>query len=150
MLPVLYLARDQEWARTMVLPFYYGSRWGEGRSHYLPFLLSYYRHAPGFSQGGSMIFYHWYWNQGDYLKAITPLLWLWGNERTDDNRVLVPPLAYRRWSPARSDVMAGLVYWDFQEFHRERTFAIMPLFAHNWSSTRTIGARGWPRPSTSA
>jgi hypothetical protein len=145
-LPIFYLARDQKWARTMVLPFYYGSRWGEGRSHYLPFLLSYYRYAPGFSQGGSMIFYHWYWNQGDYMKVITPLLWLWGNERTDDNRVLVPPLVYRRWSPARSDVMAGLVYWDFEEFHRERTFAIMPLFAHNWSMYEDRW-RTWIAPS---
>lgn len=143
LVPLLYLARDRDWDRTLITPFYYGSRWqhtnnsgellGEGRSYYFPFLLSYYRHAPGLSQGGSMVFYHWYWNEGDYLKVITPMLWLWGNDRSDDRSILVPPLFYRRTSPVRDDTMVGLVYWNFADHYRERTFSLAPLFVHNWS-----------------
>ena len=142
-MPILYLARDKEWDRTLILPFYYGSRWqkkdkqgetvGEGYSHVLPLLLSYYRHAPGLSQGGAAIFYQWYWNEGDYLKMITPLAWLWGNDRRYDSSFLLAPFVYRRKSPIRNDFMISLIYWNFHEYHKERTLAIAPLFVHNWS-----------------
>ncbi len=143
LLPLLYIGRDKKWDRTLITPFYYGSRWqhrdqfgdpaGEGRSYYLPLLLSYYRHAPGLSQGGAALFYHWYENEGSYLRAITPLLWMWGNQRTDDRAVMVPPLFYRRTTPVTTNTMAGLIYWDFHEHHKERTVAVAPLFATNWS-----------------
>ena len=149
MMPLLYLARDKEWDRTLVAPFYYGSRWqhkdetgealGEGRSHYFPLLLSYYRHAPGLSQGGAAVFYHWYWNRGEYLKMFSPLVWLYGNEYTDDRAALIPPLFYHRKSPVRRDVMAGLVYWNFHDFHKKHTLAIAPLFSH----TRTLYEDRW-------
>jgi hypothetical protein len=142
-MPLLYLARDREWDKTFVFPFYYGSRWqlvdkqgekkGEGRTHIFPLLLSYYRHAPGLTQGGAAIFYQWYWNKGDYLRMYTPMVWHWGNDRIDDNSLLVPPLFYRRTSPVRNDLMLGLIYWNFHNKHKERTFAIAPLFAHNWN-----------------
>ena len=32
LLPLLYFALDVNWGRTLVAPFYYGSRWGQGRS----------------------------------------------------------------------------------------------------------------------
>lgn len=131
LLPLLYLARDENWARTLVTPFYYGSRWGRGRSHYLPPLLSYYRHSPTLSQGGVAAFYHWYEEEGDFMRMYSPLLWTWGNDRTDDRAWLVPPLLYRHDSPVADDTMVGLVYWNFHEHHQERTFALMPLFAHH-------------------
>jgi len=133
LLPHLYLARDEHWARTLVTPLYYGSRWGDGRSHYIPPLLTYYRHSPTLSQGGVAIFYHWYESEGDYLRMYSPLLWNWGNDRSDERSWLVPPVLYRHDSPVADDTMIGLVYWNFHEHHRERTFAIAPLFAHNWS-----------------
>lgn len=143
LMPLLYLARDKEWDRTLVVPFYYGTRWplldkngdkiGEGKSYYLPLLLSYYRKAPGLSQGGSFIFYHWYWKEGAYLKMFSPLVWLFGNERTMERSLLIPPLFYNRKSPVARHTMLGMLYWDFHHLHKERTFAIMPLFAHNWN-----------------
>ncbi len=155
-MPLLYLARDKAWDKTLVLPFYYGSRWpskdkqgdvnGEGRSHYFPLLLSYYRKAPGLSQGGAAIFYQWYWNQGDYMKMFSPLVWMFGNDRTDDNALMVPPLFYRRTSPVRTDTMVGLMYWNFHNHHRERTLSIMPLFAHNWNLYETHW-RTWVAPT---
>ncbi|MCP4675752.1 MAG: hypothetical protein GY854_09650 [Deltaproteobacteria bacterium] len=156
LVPLLYLARDKDWDRTLITPFYYGSRWqkrdktgevlGEGKSYYFPLLLSYYRRGPGLSQGGAAIFYHWYWNEGEYLKMFSPLVWLFGNDRTDDDAVLIPPLFYRRTSPVRDDTMAGLVYWNFHQHHRERTFALMPLFAHNWNLYET-NWRTWVAPT---
>lgn len=143
MMPLLYFARDRDWDRTMVLPFYFGSRWqeedktgevlGEGRSHYLPFLLTYYRHGPELSQGGSTIFYHWYEYKGEFLRMFSPLVWLWGNERSAERSVLVPPLFYRGDSPVSDDTMVGLLYWNFHKHHRERTFALAPLFGFNRS-----------------
>jgi hypothetical protein len=142
-IPLLYLARDKKWDRTLVTPFFYGSRWpshdengdvdGEGKSYYFPLLLSYYRRAPGLSQGGAAVFYQWYENKGDYLRMYTPLVWLYGNRHTDDRSFLIPPLFYRRTSPVADDTMAGLIYWNFHEHHKERTFAIAPLFIHNWN-----------------
>ena len=155
-MPILYVARDRDWDKTMVLPFYYGARWqetdkrgkrlGEGRSHYFPVLLSYYRHGPGFSQGGAAVFYHWYWDQGEYWKMFTPLVWLFGHERTGDKAVLIPPLFYRRTTPVSDDTMAGLIYWNFHDHHKERTFAIMPLFAYNWNLYETHW-RAWVLPT---
>ena len=133
LVPLLYFARDENWARTLITPLYYGSRWGKGRSHYFPPLLTYYRHSPNLSQGGVAIFYHWYEKEGDYLKMYSPLLWRYGNERTDDRSLLVPPIFYKRDTPVSDDTMVGLVYWNFHEHYRERTFALMPIFGHNWS-----------------
>lgn len=143
LIPLLYLARDKDQDHTLLGPLYYGTRWphknqfgedvGHGKSHYFPLLLTYHRKAPGLSHHGSSIFYHYYENEGDYLKMFSPLVWMWGNERTDDRSWLVPPLAYFRRSPVRDDTMLGLVYWNFHEHHKERTFAITPLFARNWS-----------------
>ena len=143
LMPLLYLARDKEWDKTLILPFYYGSRWqlvdktgekeGEGHTYVFPLLLSYYKHAPGLTQGGAAIFYQWYWNEGDYLKMITPMFWQWGNDRRDEHATLLPPLFFIRKSPVRNDLMAGMIYWDFLQKHKERTFAIMPFFAHNWN-----------------
>lgn len=143
LMPLFYLARNRDWDKTLVLPFYYGSRWpqldkqgeskGEGRTYVFPALLSYYKHAPGLSRGGAAIFYHWYWKEGDYLKMYSPLLWLYGNDRIEDNALLIPPLFYRRVSPVRDDTMVSLVFWNFHEHHKERTVAMMPLFAHNWN-----------------
>jgi hypothetical protein len=156
LLPIIYLARDLNWDRTMFLPLYYGSRWektdktgevlGEGRTHVFPFLLSYFRKGPGLTQGGVAAFYHWYWNEGDYLKMFSPLLWLYGNERSDDNAIFIPPLFYRRESPVRDYTMVGLVLWNFNEHYRERTFAIAPFFAHNWNLYET-NWRTWIFPT---
>ncbi|MFO8070675.1 MAG: hypothetical protein R6V85_02260 [Polyangia bacterium] len=132
LLPLLYFAHDRDWGRALIAPLYYYSRWGEGRSHYLFPLLSYYRRSPTLSQGGVAAFYHWYREKGDHLQMYTPLLWRWGNERTDDDSWMVPPLFYRHDSPVADDTMVGLVYWNFHEHHRERTFSLMPLFAHHW------------------
>ncbi|MBW2278029.1 MAG: hypothetical protein JRF63_11080, partial [Deltaproteobacteria bacterium] len=133
LVPLLYLARDENWARTLVTPFYYGSRWGKGRSHYIPPLLSYYRHAPKLSQGGAAVFYHWYDQEGDFLRMYSPLVWWWGNRHTNERSWMIPPLFYRHDSPVADDTMLGLIYWNFHEHHKERTFALAPLFAHNWS-----------------
>lgn len=142
-MPLLYLARDRDWSRTMVIPFYYGSRWpsldkqgekvGEGKTYIFPLLLSYYRHAPGLSQGGAALFYQWYWNRGDYMKMFTPLVWMFGNDRRDENSLLIPPLFFRRTSPVRNDLMLGLIYWNFHQHYKERTIAVAPFFAHNWN-----------------
>jgi len=133
MLPILYFAHDKDWARVLVAPFYYGSRWGKGRSYYIPPLLTYYRKSPTLSQGGVAIFYHWYESEGDYLRMFSPLVWSWGNDRSDDRNLLVPPLFYRGSSPVSDDTMVGLVYWNFHDHHKERTFALAPLFAFNRS-----------------
>lgn len=142
-MPLFYLARNKTWDKTLILPFYYSSRWplldkqgeslGEGRTFVLPILLSYYRRAPGLSQGGSAIFYHWYWKEGEYLKMFSPFVWMYGNDRTDDNRFLVPPFFYQRRSPIQDDLMVSLIYWDFHQRYKERTVAVMPFFAHNWN-----------------
>jgi len=154
--PLLYLARDKKWDRTLVTPFYYGSRWphkdkrgevlGEGKSYYIPILFTYYRHAPGLSQGGSLIFYHWSWKEGDYFKMFSPFVWLYGNDRTDDKSLLIPPFFFHHKSPVSADTMVSLIYWNFHEYHRERTFAIMPFFAHNWNLYETHW-RTWVFPS---
>ncbi len=143
LIPLLYLARDKDRDHTLLGPLYYGTRWphkdqfgedvGHGRSHYFPLLLTYFRKAPGLTHHGSSIFYHYYEKEGDYMRMYSPLVWMWGNHRTDDRSWLVPPVAYVRRSPVRDDTMLGLVYWDFHEHHKERTFAIAPLFARNWS-----------------
>jgi hypothetical protein len=155
-MPLLYLARDRDWDTTLVTPFYFGNRWqekdktgevlGEGRSHYIPPLLTYWRRAPRLTQGGVGPLYHWYWNKGDYLKMFTPLVWLFGNDRTDDDALLIPPLLYRRTSPVADDTMVGLIYWNFHEHFKERTFAIAPFFAHNWNLYETHW-RTWVAPS---
>lgn len=141
LMPLFYLARDKEWDRTLVAPFYYGSRWpqldkngekiGEGKSYYIPLLLTYYRKASGLSQGGSAFFYHWYWRQGAYVRMFSPFVWLFGNERTGDKSLLIPPLFFDRKSPVTHDTMVGMLYWNFHEFHQKHTLAIMPLFAHS-------------------
>lgn len=145
-IPLLYLARDKEWDKTFVFPFYYGSRWasldkegektGEGRTHILPFLLSYYKHAPGLTQGGAAIFYQWYWKEGDYLNMYTPLVWRFGNERVNEHALLIPPLFYRKTSPVENKLMLSLIFWDFQQKHKSRTVAVMPFAAHSWSLYR--------------
>jgi hypothetical protein len=95
--------------------------------------LSYYRHAPKLSQGGIAAFYHWFDEEGDFLRMYSPLVWWWGNRHTHDRSWLIPPLFYRHDSPVADDTMVGLIYWNLHEHHRERTFALMPLFGHNWS-----------------
>lgn len=64
---------------------------------------------------------------------LSPMLWMWGNHLSYEKSTLVPPLFYRHTSPLRKDVMAGLLYWDFEELDRHRTLAVLPLFA--WSSS---------------
>jgi hypothetical protein len=155
-LPLLYLARDKDWDKTLVLPFYYGSRWpsfdkngekiGEGKSRYFPLLLSYYRRGPGFSQGGAAIFYHWYQKDGEYLKMYSPLVWRYGNDRVDEHSLLIPPLFYRKTSPVEKKLMISLLYWDFHQKHKERTIAVMPFFAHRWSLYKKDW-RTWVFPS---
>ncbi|MCP4196030.1 MAG: hypothetical protein GY762_02680 [Proteobacteria bacterium] len=140
-MPLVYVARDKDWDKTLVVPFYWGSRWqladragnelGEGKTHVVPILLTYYRRAPGLLQHGSSVFYHWYLKDGDYLKMFSPLVWLYGNHRTADNATLIPPLFYRRDTPVSDDMMVSLIYWNFHEHHQERTFSIMPFFAYN-------------------
>ena len=155
-IPLLYIARDKNWDRTLITPFYYGSRWphkneygellGEGKSYYFPLFLSYYKKAPGLSQGGLLFFYHWYWNQGDYLKMFSPLVWTYGNKRTFDDSLLIPPLFYHRSSPVRDDLMVGLIYWNFHQHYKDRILAIAPLFAHKkWLYERHF--RTWVFPT---
>jgi hypothetical protein len=154
--PLLYIARDKNWDRTLITPFYYGSRWlhkneygellGEGKSYYFPLLLSYYRKAPGLSQGGVLFFYHWYWNQGDYLKMFSPLVWTYGNKRTSDESLLIPPLFFQRLSPVRDDLMVGLIYWNFHQHYKERILAVAPFFAYKkWLYERHF--RTWVFPT---
>ncbi len=156
MMPFLYIARDTNWNRTMILPFFYGSEWpyktpkgdyiGQGKSYYFPLLLSYYRKAPGLSQGGFAFLYQWYWKDGEFMNMYSPLVWTYGNERTDDKRLLIPPLYYNRTSPVQDDQMLGMIYWNFHKHHRERTFAIAPLFAHSWKLYET-NWRTWIFPT---
>jgi hypothetical protein len=154
--PLLYFNRDKNEDQSLVLPFYFGSRWqhkdqfgepaGEGRSHYLPFLLSYYRKAKGLLQHGVGPLYAWSDKEGDTLRMFTPLLWMWGNERSYEHSTMIPPLFYRHTSPIRRDVMAGLLYWDFEDLFRKRTLAVLPLFA--WSSSlREKDWRLWLPPT---
>ena len=143
LMPLLYLGRDREWDKTLVAPFYWGSRTptrnkdgekiGETRTHIFPPLLSYYKHGPGLSQGGAAIFYQWYWNEGDYLRMYTPFVWRFGNERTMESSTLVAPLFFRKTSPVERKLMLGMLYWDFEHKHKERTVAVMPFAAHRWS-----------------
>lgn len=143
LVPLFYINRDKDEDQTLILPLYFGSRWqhkdqfgepaGEGRSHYLPFLLAYYRQAPGLVQHGIGPLYAWSENEGDYLRMFSPLLWMWGNHRSFEKSTFVPPLFYRHTSPVRRDLMLGLLYWDFENLYRERTLALLPFFA--WSSS---------------
>ena len=137
LLPLLYFAHDETWGRALVAPLFYISRWGDGRSYYFPPLLSYYRKSPTLSQGGVAIFYHWYESEGEFLRMYSPLLWTWGNRRSDNKSALVPPIFYRHTSPVADDTMVGLVYWNFNDHHKERTFALAPLFAYNWNLYET-------------
>jgi hypothetical protein len=61
----------------------------------------------------------------------SPLVWLYGNHRTADKAILIPPLFYRRDTPVSDDMMVSLIYWNFHKHHQERTFSIMPFFAYN-------------------
>jgi hypothetical protein len=149
MMPLLYLARNIEWDKTLVLPFYYGSRWkvldkngdskGYGRSFWFPLLLSYYMKTPTSSQGGAAIFYQWYWNEGDYLRMYTPLVWQFGNERVRENSVLVPPIFYQKTSPIEHNLMVGMLFWDFHDKYKSRTTAVMPFMSYS----RDLYRKNW-------
>ncbi|MBN2672295.1 MAG: hypothetical protein JXX29_11490 [Deltaproteobacteria bacterium] len=145
-LPLFYFARDKNWSRNMVMPFYYGSRVNDLRSHYLPFLLSYWRTSDKLKQGGIAFLYHWYRFEGEYMNMYSPLVWRWGNTRTLDKNIFIPPLFYRGKSPVASKMMVGLVYWNFHDFHNSKTFSIAPLFAFK-KSLRGEGFRTWVAPT---
>jgi len=125
--PLLYFARDKEWDRTMVLPFYYGSRWGPGYSHYfLPFL-SWTRQAPWLDQGG-VILYHWAYERGDYFHTFLPLWFDWGNTDTREKNYIVPPLLfYYGHSPVGNGHVVGPWIY-FHEEHKSLTHALFPLY----------------------
>ncbi len=155
-LPLLYLARDKDWDKTLLIPFYYGNREqyinangeviGELKSSYLPLLLTYFRKAPGLKQGGVALFYHWYWKEGDYLRMYSPLVWRYGNERNEEHTTLVPPIAYYKKSPVEKNLMLGLIYWDFHDKYKKRTIAIMPFAGHS-KSLHSNERRTWIAPS---
>lgn len=129
LLPFLYFARDKNWSRNMVMPFYYGSRVNDLKSHYLPLVLTYWRSSKELKQGGVALFYHWYRYRGEYLNMYSPLLWRWGNERKLEKSIFLAPLFYSKTSPVENNTMAGMIYWNYHNYHISRTFAIAPLFA---------------------
>ncbi len=156
LMPLLYLARDVEWGKTLVLPFYYGSRWkvvdkngegrGYGRSHWIIPLLSYYMKTPTSSQGGAAIFYQWYWKEGAFMRMYTPLVWRYGNERTRESATLIPPLFFQKTSPVEHKLMLGMLFWDFHEKFKSRTTAVIPFMSYSRDLYRT-NWRTWVLPT---
>ncbi len=125
---LFYRQREESWRLTLFPLFHYGSGAENRRLFISP--LAWYRRRPDSRMGGVLL-YHWSRRPESSFDAFVPFYLRGRNTRLGSSWQYVFPNIYTSSDPVRRRTVVFPVVWDWENRHRSRTTAVLPLYLHH-------------------
>jgi hypothetical protein len=142
--PILFYRERGESRHLTVFPlFHYGSGPENRRLFISP--LAWYRRHPDSRMGGVLL-YHWSRGPQSTFDGFIPFYLRGTNERLGSRWQYIFPNIFTSSDPVHRRTVVFPIVWDWENRHRSRTTAVLPLYLHHRNETQNSSTT-WVAPT---